>query len=68
MEQVESSEEMKAVFCIAEEAVDAANLLALELLIGSVACGQPAAACREAGRAVRATAALERLIRATGIS
>ncbi|WP_298439449.1 hypothetical protein [Geobacter sp.] len=58
---------MKAVCRAAEEAVDAANLLALELLIGSVAHGRPAAApCREAGRAVRATAALERLIRSAG--
>jgi hypothetical protein len=54
-----------------EESVEAANLLALELVIGALERGAPAAelscAVPAADRAARATGEMARLLRETGL-
>ncbi|AJE04361.1 hypothetical protein [Geobacter pickeringii] len=68
MGEVRNAGGMEAVFREAEVATDAANLLALGSLIDSLAGGLPGGVPgREAAEAARATAALERLARASGL-
>lgn len=68
MGEVRSAAGMEAVFRTAEEATDAANFRALELLIDALAGGRPLApAVREAAGAARATVELELLVRSAGL-